>query len=143
MGEIELSHVSASSVWLDIPLPKHQVLQVDGYAASSRCGLPNNRGADYVLSIKDNQAFLAYSMQDYFTAFQANPDKTPHMEKDHGRLEVRRCYAFDQLECLHAPERWGDLRSFAVIASECTVKGKTTLEHRFYISSLPADGLND
>jgi predicted transposase YbfD/YdcC len=31
------------------------------------------------------------------------------------------------------------LKSFAVIASERTIKGKTTLEHRFYISSLPAD----
>ena len=31
------------------------------------------------------------------------------------------------------------MKSFAVIASERTIKGKTTIEHRFYISSLPAD----
>ena len=79
-------------------------------------------------------------------AFQAAPDKTPHrfeeiVEKNHGRFEVRRCYAFDQLDCLHAPERWPDLKSFAVIASERTIKGKTTLEYRFYISSLPADAV--
>ena len=103
-----------------------------------------DRGADYILSLKDNQPLLAESVQDFFMAFQAAPDKTPHrfdeaVEKDHGRLEVRRCYAFDQLDCLHAPERWPDLKSFAVIASERTIKGKTTLEHRFYISSLPAD----
>jgi predicted transposase YbfD/YdcC len=61
------------------------------------------------------------------------------VEKDHGRLEVRRCYAFAQIDCLHAPERWPDLTSFAVIASERTTKGKTTLEHRYYISSLPPD----
>ena len=61
------------------------------------------------------------------------------MEKDHGRPEVRRCHAFDQIDCLHAPERWPDLTSFAVIASERTIKGKITLEYRFYISSLPAD----
>lgn len=102
------------------------------------------RGADYILSLKDNQPTLAESVQDFFAAFQAAPDKTPHrfdevVEKDHGRLEVRRCYAFDQLDCLHAPERWPDLKSFAVIASERTIKGKTTLEHRCYISSLPAD----
>ena len=103
-----------------------------------------DRGADYVLSVKANQPTLAESIQDFFDAFQAAPEKTPHcvdevVEKDHGRIEVRRCYAFDQLECLHAPERWPDLRSFAVIASERTIKGTTTLEHRFYISSLPAD----
>ena len=105
-----------------------------------------DRGADYVLSVKDNQPTLADSIRDFFDAFQAAPEKTPHqfdevVEKDHGRIEVRRCYAFDQLECLSAPERWPDLRSFAVIASERTIKGKTTLEHRFYISSLPADAV--
>jgi len=103
-----------------------------------------HRGADYILSVKDNQPKLAESMQDFFAAFQAAPDKTPHgadevVEKDHGRLEVRRCYAFHQLDCLHAPERWPDLQSFAVITSERTIKGKTSVEHRFYISSLPAD----
>ena len=105
-----------------------------------------DRGADYILSVKDNQLTLADSVQDFFAAFQAAPDKTPHrfaevVEKDHGRVEVRRCYAFDQLDCLHAPERWPDLKSFAVIASERTIKGKTTLEHRFYISTLPADAV--
>jgi len=103
-----------------------------------------HRGAEYILSLKDNQPTLANSVQDFFAAFQAASDKTPHrfdevVEKDHGRLEVRRCHAFDQLDCLHAPERWPDLKSFAVITSERTIKGKTSVEQRFYISSLPAD----
>jgi predicted transposase YbfD/YdcC len=105
-----------------------------------------DRGADYVLSVKGNQPTLADSIRDFFDAFQYAPEKTPHqfdevVEKDYGRIEVRRCYAFDQLECLCAPERWPGLRSFAVIASERTIKGKTTLEHRFYLSSLPADAV--
>ena len=105
-----------------------------------------DREAEYILSVKDNQPTLADSVQDFFATFQAAPEKTPHhfeeiVEKDHGRIEVRRCYAFDQIDCLHAPERWPDLKSFAVIASERTIKGKTTLEHRFYISSLPADAV--
>ena len=60
------------------------------------------RGANYILSLKDNQPTLADSVQDFFAAFQAAPDKTPHrfdevVEKDHGRLEVRRCYVFEQI----------------------------------------------
>jgi len=103
-----------------------------------------DRGAHYILSVKDNQPRLAESVADFFQAFQGAPDKTAHtfdevVEKDHGRFEVRRCYAFEQIDCLHAPQRWPDLASFAVIASQRTIKGKTTLEHRFYISSLPAD----
>ncbi len=103
-----------------------------------------HRGADYILAVKDNQPTLAESIGDFISAFAAAPGKTPHqvhevVEKDHGRLEVRRCHVFDQLDCLHAPERWPDLKSFARITSERTIKGKTTVEHRFYISSLAPD----
>ncbi|BCX82216.1 transposase [Methylomarinovum caldicuralii] len=103
-----------------------------------------DRGADYVLAVKDNQQGLAESIRDFFQAFQDAPDKTPHqqcetVDKAHGRLEVRRCYVFDQLDGLDRPQRWPDLACFAVVESERTVAGKTTRERRFYISSLPAD----
>jgi len=103
-----------------------------------------DRGADYILSVKDNQPKLAESMKDFFATFQSAPNKTPHsfsemVEKDHGRIEARRCYAFNQIDCLPDPKRWPDLASFAVIVSERTIKDRTTRELRFYISSLPAD----
>lgn len=103
-----------------------------------------DRGADYVLAVKDNQPTLAASIRDFFVQFQVQPERTPHtafetIEKDHGRLETRRCYAFDQLACLARPEQWLDLKSFAVIEAERCINGKTSLERRFYISSLPAD----
>lgn len=103
-----------------------------------------DRGADYLLAVKDNQPTLADSLRDFFAQFEAAPEKTPHsavetIEKDHGRLETRRCYAFNQLGCLDKPEQWPDLQSFAVIESERCINGKTSLERRFYISSLPAD----
>ena len=107
-----------------------------------------DRGTDYILSVKDNQLTLADSMRDFFATFQTAPKKTPHqvdesVEKNHGRLEVRRCYSFDQLDCLHALERWPGQKSFAVIASERTLKGKTTLEHRYYITSLLPDAAHN
>ena len=103
-----------------------------------------DRGADYVLTVKDNHPILAESIRDFFAQFKVAPQRTPHsvvetVEKDHGRLETRRCYAFDQITCLHNAGQWPDLKSFAVIESERCIKGKTTLEQRFYISSLAAD----
>lgn len=103
-----------------------------------------DRGANYVLAVKDNQPTLADSMRDFFGQFKAAPDRTPHamaetVEKDHGRVETRRCYAFDQLACLHKPEQWPDLKSFAVIESERCINGKTSVERRFYLSSLAPD----
>jgi predicted transposase YbfD/YdcC len=71
-----------------------------------------DKGADYVLAVKDNQPRLAESIQDFWRSFRAHPaSHTPHsfaetVEKDHGRLETRRCYVFDQLECLDKPQQW-------------------------------------
>ena len=93
----------------------------------------------------DNQPKLAESIQDFWRSFRAHPAvHTPHglaetVEKDHGRLETRRCYVFDQLECLDKPQQWPGLKSFAVIEAERTLHGKTTCERRLYISSLPPD----
>lgn len=102
------------------------------------------RKADYVLSVKENHPTLADSLREFFATFQTAPDKTPHgffesVEKNHGRIEHRRCFAFDQLDCLYKPEQWPDLKSFVVIEAQRTIRGKTSIEHRYYISSLTAD----
>src|ERR1700728_3141485 len=103
------------------------------------------RGADYVLAVKDNQPQLAGSIEDFWKSFRAHPAiHTPHafaqtVEKDHGRIETRRCTVFDQLECLNNPQQWKGLRSFIVLESERIIGDKTTLEQRMYISSLAPD----
>ena len=102
------------------------------------------RGADYVLAVKDNQPKLAESIQDFMADFAAQPQHTPHsfwetVEKDHGRLETRRYYAFAQLDCLHNPQQWPQLKAFVVVDSERSLAGKITWERRLYISSLTAD----
>lgn len=103
------------------------------------------RGADYVLAVKDNQPRLVESIRDFWRSFRAHPAvHTPYLfaesvEKDHGRIETRRCYVFDQLECLDKPSQWKGLRSFAVLESERTIGANTTSERRLYISSLAPD----
>ncbi|ECD2402382.1 ISAs1 family transposase [Salmonella enterica subsp. enterica serovar Newport] len=102
------------------------------------------RRADYVLAVKNNQPLLAESINDFFTIFRNEPEKTPHTytestEKSHGRVEVRRCYAFNSLECLYKPERWPELNSFAVVETLRESSGRSSHEYRFYISSLSAD----
>lgn len=104
-----------------------------------------HRGADYVLAVKDNQPRPAESIKDFWRSFRAHPAAhTPHsfaetVEKDHGRLETRRCWVFDQLECLDNPAQWKGLRCFAVLESERSIGGKTTCEQRLYLSSLAPD----
>ncbi len=89
-----------------------------------------DKKADYVLAVKDNHPTLAGSIRDFFTAFKsAAPARTPHrffesIEKDHGRIEHRRCFVFDQLDCLHNAAQWPNLKSFVVIETERTPQGQ-------------------
>lgn len=104
-----------------------------------------DRQADYVLDVKNNQPQLKEAIDDFFAQFCATPaSQTPHqakeeVSKEHGRIETRRCYVFDALDCLPATARWPDLRCFAVIESIRDINGKTTKEYRGYISSLLPD----
>ena len=56
------------------------------------------RGADYVLALKENQGKLHEDVKDLFTgadevAFREVPhDYTRQVTKDHGRLEIRECW---------------------------------------------------
>lgn len=104
-----------------------------------------DKGADYVLAVKDNQPKLAESIATFFEIGQAEGWKNVRhsyvesVEKDHGRLEVRRGWAFSHLDCLADPGPWPDLKMFGVIEAERTINGKTSCERRLYIGSLAPD----
>ena len=102
-----------------------------------------DQGADYVLAVKDNQPTLADSIREFFATGQANHwthvrhDYYETVEKDHGRIEIRRYFAFGHLDCLANPQQWPGLTMFGVVQSERTVKGKTSTEERYYVGSIP------
>ena len=102
-----------------------------------------DKQADYVLAVKDNQPNLAESIRDFFATGKANQwanvrhDYYETVEKGHGRIEVRRYYAFGYLDSLSNPEQWPGLKMFGVVQSERTIKGKTSMDERLYIGSIP------
>ena len=62
--------------------------------------------------------------------------------KDHGRSEVRRCWATDGPDVLAwlDPERsWPGLRSVAAVTGERRIGGEVARQTRYHLSSLPAD----
>jgi predicted transposase YbfD/YdcC len=103
------------------------------------------RGGDYVLSLKGNQGGLHEDLQTFFAdarqrAFQDVPHTAAQtVDGDHGRIEVRRAWATEDLAWLPDRDRWAGLRSAILVESERTVRNQTTRETRLFISSLPAD----
>lgn len=105
-------------------------------------------GGDYVLAVKDNQPQLAEALRDFFTMLNTPGYPTREvsvhetLDKGHGRVETRRCIAVDNLdwlELLGLKARWMKLISVACIESTREIGGKVSTEHRYVISSLPAD----
>jgi predicted transposase YbfD/YdcC len=101
--------------------------------------------ADYVLALKGNQGTLHQDVADYFTwAEKTGFQQIPHtlaetLEKDHGRIEQRQCWATDDIEWLEQKGAWKGLQSIVMVEAEREVVGKEpTVERRYFISSLAA-----
>ena len=105
-------------------------------------------GADYVLSVKKNQPQLYDDIAETFASVRDNgSDTLPHdffetVDKGHGRIDRRRCWATsepDYLDYVNDGGQWKNLTSVAMVESERRLDGRTTVESRLYISSLPCD----
>ena len=101
---------------------------------------------DYVLALKGNQGTLHKDLELFLEAesnkaneSSAVTDFFETVDKGHGRIEVRKCYVTGQLDWLEQKPQWQGLQSAAMIESARTINGETSVERRYYISSLPAN----
>jgi predicted transposase YbfD/YdcC len=109
------------------------------------------QGADYVLALKDNQPTLhEYVRLAFVDADDAIGTTLPladlpahtTVEKDHGRIERRRCRAIGDpvyLDFIDPDHAWPNLRSAVCIESTRRIGDAVSTEARHYLSSLPAD----
>jgi predicted transposase YbfD/YdcC len=104
------------------------------------------READYVLSVKGNQGNLLEDLVRYFDwALEDKFQQTVYSQDEttdggHGRIEIRRCWASDDIEWLRNKEEWRGVKSIVMVERERTVLGEeTSRERSYYISSLEAD----
>ncbi len=100
---------------------------------------------DYVLGLKGNQSTLHEDVDDYFTvAFDhdfkgVDHDYYEEIEKDHGRLEVRRYWVSDDLSTLVNTALWEGLTSIGIVERQCTQRDITSVERRYFINSIKPD----
>ena len=100
--------------------------------------------ADYVLALKGNQGTIHQEVRDYFEAQTAPWKDAPHSvfeetDKGHGRIEIRKVIATDNLGWLAQRKEWRGLTSITQVESTRIIGDKKTTECRYYLSSLPAD----
>lgn len=101
-----------------------------------------HKNADYVLALKANHENLFKEVTALFAQAASKDCQDSAMDycetltKNHGRLEIRRYWVTDRLAALKHTGPWQDIRLVGMVEAERTVRGKTTIERRYYISSL-------
>jgi len=102
--------------------------------------------ADYVISLKGNQGTLHQQVKDYLDWAERigfkeiRSDYCETLEKDHGRIETRRCWVTEEIGWLEQKAKWKNLKSVVLVEAIREVIGKEkTVERRYFISSLEAN----
>ena len=98
------------------------------------------RGGDYMIGLKGNQPTMLEEMALYFSdALRRDPNalrRHSTLDKQSGRVEERICYQTDDIGWFEDKSEWTGLKSVCRVDTRRTVKGVTSEETRYYISSL-------
>jgi predicted transposase YbfD/YdcC len=145
------NEITAIPELLDVLNFKGAIITVDAMGCQHGIATKIVEGdADYLLGVKDNQPGLAGSIRQWFDAADAGTLDRPfwqnvQTEKDHGRIETRRCVVTNDVDWLQEQgQNWAGLQSLIMVESTREIigrngTGESSTERRYYISSLPAN----
>ena len=111
-----------------------------------------DKNAHYVLALKGNHATIHEEVREFFTdavspcatkcadtVEEGTMDFFQTIEKGHGRVEIRRYWQSTDIDWCEDKALWKGLNSIGMVESIRNVKGKSSIERRFFLSSLPLD----
>lgn len=98
-------------------------------------------GADYLLSVKDNQENLRKNIEDYVQdeELRAGMESESQSEMSRERIERRTAYVTDDISWLPGREEWAGIRSIGALHTEFESRKGKTSEWHYYISSRELD----
>ena len=104
-----------------------------------------DKKADYVLALKGNHSTLHDDIRLFLETEVVKTDSSKiadfyeEIDKGHGRIEHRLCYVSDQIHWLEQQKQWRDLKTVIMLESRVSSCMHTTIEQRYFISSLAAN----
>jgi len=95
--------------------------------------------ADYLLALKGNQGSLYQQVKELFARTPSTKERAQTHDRAHGREEVRTCITLPVPESIIATQKWAGVQSAVSVTAQRTIKGKTSTETHYFISSLASD----
>ena len=144
--EAKSNEITAIPELLDLLALKGCIVTID--AMGCQRAIARNiveQGADYVLALKGNQPTLEQAVARFFVrgpkaaAHRTRSDYHDQTEQGHGRVETRCYWITEELDTELTAAAWPGLRSIGMVEATRTLAGETTVEQRFYLSSLKPD----
>jgi predicted transposase YbfD/YdcC len=141
------NEITAIPELLDALLLKGCLVTIDAMGCQTAIAAQIIRQAsDYALLVKNHQPSLAAAIEGVFEAAEpggyqgVSHTRAEWIEKDHGRIETRRCTVIDDLSgMMDRLKGWSDAKTLILI--ECTREcdGVISHERRYYLCSRLAD----
>jgi len=66
--------------------------------------------AEYCIALKGNQPTLCKDVEEYFGAYTGEAFLCKHLEKRHGRIEIREYYLSCDIGWMEQKDEWGGLK---------------------------------
>lgn len=104
--------------------------------------LVSDKGADFVLAVKDNQPRLYEDVKQAFSELEDDLAAYPGyrtQERGHGRVESREYFLVSDLSWLRDRKKWPNVESIGLARRIRVEGGRTTTEERFFICSFSGD----
>lgn len=144
--EAKSNEITAIPVLLDRLALSGALVTIDAMGCQSKIAQKIlDKGADYLLAIKENWPNLHNEVVRHFDDLPADADAFETTDGEHGRIEVRRHVVSHEVDWLSTDRRFpGEprfpgLKAIAMIEAEVERDGKISRERRYYLSSRKLD----
>lgn len=125
---------------------KNSIITIDAMGTQKKIASTIvNNGGNYILAVKGNQPTLETELINFFNS-NSFPKKNHNcnnyfVETDnaHGRQEIRKYWISENTDFISSKEDWKKLNSVGMTESTRTINGKTTVQKKYYIGSIPSD----
>jgi len=124
------------------------VVTIDAMGCQKEIAKPmTEQGADDVLALKDNHPTLSAAVTLFLNeARDTGVTDIAHayhatVDGDHGRIETRRYWITSEIAWLDAKASWSNLHSVGMVEARREVGDTVQVETRYFLTSLPAQGV--
>ena len=113
------------------------IVTIDALGCQKQIAADIKQGkGDYVLALKENHPKTYAAVAALFPKDNLPEAEYTEITKDNGRIEKREAWLYKEVSWFSGKEDWAGLQAFGCVRSTRTIKEKTSVECRYFLTSL-------